>query len=861
MDTLTDALDRGVGVVIHGPSGVGRTRVAADAAELFRGRGRAVRRAAASTAAAAVPLGAVAHLVPAAPAGASDAELVGHVIGALTEDPEPGLLVVDDAHLLDPLTITLLHRLAAGGAATLVLTVPAAGPDPVSELWKDDLVVRVDLTPLTRTDVDELACVVLGGHVDSRTSEQLWRLSHGNPRVLRELVEGGREAGRLTARDGLWRWSGPMEPEPTSRLTDIVLGQLSLIDPAQRGAMELLAVTGPLPVRRYVELVGRATVAGLERAGLVAVDRPTDTPGSAQARLAIPVHSVVLAEQLPAAEAGRFRRQVVDDGGAGSPTERLRAGRMLLDGETEDVDAAVLLAAAQEAAARSDHPLAERLARAALGPCARAPEDGVPADRLPGGPLGDPARSRTVLVESLQWQGRAAEAEREAAGGPPAEQTAQLTALRALNLQLGLRRPADARQLLDDAAPDRTGLLAGARALLELRSGAVGRAVELGTAVLADRGAGPGHAMAAAAVATGLAVQGHADDALAAVSVGRRALADRPDQAGPDALALEQAGLVALLHAGRIDELVEAADAAHRGAMAAEGPARDAIAALQCGAAALAGGRIDVAVRWLTEAEHGLSRCDPLHLRPAGVAWLATALALLGEQGRAADLLDAFPDTGGLFLPQMLRARVWTLAGTHRDTEAVALALDGADRAAEAGQGAVQAGLLHDAVRLGGAETAAAPLRALADRLRSPLIRTAATHAEALCTADPDLLDAAGARFEEFGALLLAADAIAHAASLHHRMGHRRRSSSAATRAIALAHRCGGPRTPALSHLATPRLTARERDVARLAASGLSNQVIARRLVVSVRTVETHLAHAYTKLGVEGRGDLGSALG
>jgi DNA-binding NarL/FixJ family response regulator len=48
-------------------------------------------------------------------------------------------------------------------------------------------------------------------------------------------------------------------------------------------------------------------------------------------------------------------------------------------------------------------------------------------------------------------------------------------------------------------------------------------------------------------------------------------------------------------------------------------------------------------------------------------------------------------------------------------------------------------------------------------------------------------------------------------------------------------------------------LTARELDVLRLVAAGLSNAQVAERLVVSPRTVHSHLYSIYSKLGVNSR--------
>jgi DNA-binding CsgD family transcriptional regulator len=53
-------------------------------------------------------------------------------------------------------------------------------------------------------------------------------------------------------------------------------------------------------------------------------------------------------------------------------------------------------------------------------------------------------------------------------------------------------------------------------------------------------------------------------------------------------------------------------------------------------------------------------------------------------------------------------------------------------------------------------------------------------------------------------------------------------------------------------------LTPAERRVVELAASGLPNKQIARRLSVAVHTVEVHLSHAYAKLGVRSRAQLAS---
>ena len=48
--------------------------------------------------------------------------------------------------------------------------------------------------------------------------------------------------------------------------------------------------------------------------------------------------------------------------------------------------------------------------------------------------------------------------------------------------------------------------------------------------------------------------------------------------------------------------------------------------------------------------------------------------------------------------------------------------------------------------------------------------------------------------------------------------------------------------------------------MAQLAADGMSNKEIAQTLFVTIKTVEMHLSHAYRKLEISSRAQLGKAL-
>src|SRR6478752_4061229 len=71
---------------------------------------------------------------------------------------------------------------------------------------------------------------------------------------------------------------------------------------------------------------------------------------------------------------------------------------------------------------------------------------------------------------------------------------------------------------------------------------------------------------------------------------------------------------------------------------------------------------------------------------------------------------------------------------------------------------------------------------------------------------------------------------------------------------------CGAAQLPHIQSLRSPRLSHRELQIARLAATGKTSADIAAALFLSRRTVDNHLQRAYQKLGTTSRRDLHALL-
>ena len=212
-------------------------------------------------------------------------------------------------------------------------------------------------------------------------------------------------------------------------------------------------------------------------------------------------------------------------------------------------------------------------------------------------------------------------------------------------------------------------------------------------------------------------------------------------------------------------------------------------------------------------------------------------------------------------LSHVERGRGWALAANGERSAAVETLRHGAQRAAETGLLVDEALLRHDLVRLGEARAERDRLVELARLIGGELIPAFADHADALVSGSGRSLEDAARRFADLGVDLVAAEAALDARDAYRREGLRRRAAECDELARRLTERCEGVRSPVQrrgAELAV--LTGREREVATLAARGLTNRQIAERLGLSRRTVENHLQHAFDKLAVTSRDELEAAL-
>jgi DNA-binding CsgD family transcriptional regulator len=838
-------------IVLAGDAGMGKTRVLSESARRAAEAGFAVFRATSHHSSSNIPFGALAPLLPAGQdLIASGVPLLRQAGDALTDSAhgKPILLVLDDAHLLDDASSVLVYQLVAArrlfAMASIARDQPC--PDAVAGLWRDGCGERLELLPLGRDAVGEALAAALAGVVAAATIDTLARSSDGNPLVLRELVRGSLDAGTLAERHGLWQLRGALAP--SAQLAELVDRRLAVLDDAQRLSLELIAIGEPLGLDEAVAL-GASEVEWLESEGLV-----TATVAGRRVVIEVAQSSIgdVLRLAVPKLRGMALRRSIaqrIAAVGARRRGDALKLSLLALDGG-DVAPREVLAAAAHEAYAAHDFAVALRLARAAEDIERRA----------------DTSR----LVDAAMYRMGAS----SHPIAPPVDGTMAELALRAMNhaavlfWHLGDDRAADEflEQQVAELAPSAwRDELAAMRATLDVNAGRPHLALQR----VEQLDATSGRPFVVSALARMLALPhiGRAADALDWSAPARAEFARLTDR-----VELFQVNLLtstestALHELGRLLEATEVALDGYRVSTEAHDTAGQAFNALVLGRVLATRGLATSALRWFRES---MVLFDSVgHRGPArwAVGGVALAAVMRGDHATAVHAIERL-DSGASHAATMLdadiaRARAW-LAVAVADPTAARVVLDQARHICrESGLGALEVAISHDIVRLGGAKDVADRMTELTREVQGDWLPALAADARAVAGRRPDDLTASADELARMGANLLAAETATDAAAALAAAGRQRDAAAWRRRAAMLLGQCEGARTPRLAQAEGPvPLTDREREIALLAASGLSSRVISERLHLSVRTVDNNLARVYGKLGIADRNEIAPALG
>jgi DNA-binding CsgD family transcriptional regulator len=859
---LTEAITERGGAVVGGAAGVGKTRLAREVSAGLAGWH--VAWTTASRAVSDLPLGGVAglDLADRETSFQGRAGLLSRLTGILSgrSGGRPTLVVVDDAHLLDGLSAALVHHLSTSGAAAVLLTMQAGEqpPSDVVSLYKDGPLPRLELEPLGQQDFATLASAALGGDVEPGTLHQLWCDTAGNVLFLRELVADAVEAGALVRLDEVWRWTPDGRVGP--RLAELVADRMGRLEGDRRLLTELLAFGEPLGADLVQALVPAADLAEEERRGTIVAE---ESGRRAEVRLAHPMFGEVLRARMPVLQRRRLQRLLagaLEAAGSRRRDDALRLATWRVESVSASaVDAGLLLQAARQAREVFDFALAARLA-------------GTSWELAPSFQAG------LLLGASLSALGQFDEAgsvlDRLAGTEPDATAHQLLARERAWVMFHGPGGLADARRVLEEAeasGDDRVRRLLARADLAKLLcySGRIAEALAIGGPLIAPGMDARVRLRSLCPVAACMVSAGRADRVLALCdeldAAAARLREELPDAAGW----VWAARTSALLLAGRLDEVTSVlAGPLEPGAAPIVGAGDLAYARTKLGRALLLRGRPGSALHQFTAGAAVLRVNEPIGCLVWCLSLAAEAHALLGHRAEAGRLAEEAmmrrPSGFAIFDGDAARARAWVTAAAGERSRAIGQLITAADDQESRGQPAYAMFALHDALRLG-ARHIADRLETLAASLDGPWPAAAVIHARAADASDAAPLEAVADAFAVLGAGLVAAEAAAEASLRWAVSGHAARAAAAHAKAARLSPGEAGhaltfipssPETPGLA-----ALTRREQEVAALACHGLSNADIAGKLVVSVRTVESHLYSAYGKLGVSDRAALAAVLG
>jgi len=178
------------------------------------------------------------------------------------------LFLLDDVEALDDASAAVIGAVVARRGASVVATVrpPFPGTGPVERVLAGREATVLGIPVLPFEEVHRLMSELLGGQVDSDVAGRVYALSGGLPGIARSIVLEARRAGHLTKQSGGWVSRRDLW---TPALAVTVERLLDGLGDDERDGLRILSVLGPSEVRAVRRLLPWSVVVALDDHGLV----------------------------------------------------------------------------------------------------------------------------------------------------------------------------------------------------------------------------------------------------------------------------------------------------------------------------------------------------------------------------------------------------------------------------------------------------------------------------------------------------------------------------------------------------------------------------------------------------------------
>lgn len=205
--------------------------------------------------------------------GETPIEILAALVAQMTKDAagKPIVFLLDELPGVDTLSMSVVAHMVYGGKAKVIVVAHAVAdlPEDLVSMVKDGLLAQQRLETFSRDEVRKLLVKALGGLVAESVVGNLHIASAGNPLVLQALVHEYVSSGLLCSHDGIWVSTGPLDSYRDDVIQELVDSRMARESVEVQENLKKFSLFKNVPLSLALEFLGAEDMSDLEERGFL----------------------------------------------------------------------------------------------------------------------------------------------------------------------------------------------------------------------------------------------------------------------------------------------------------------------------------------------------------------------------------------------------------------------------------------------------------------------------------------------------------------------------------------------------------------------------------------------------------------